>query len=290
MTGAQIAQEDQRRLGSLKAELKRISGLIESGKARLDHMGVSTREIEKTELQLKDLAANRDTLRVSVRALERDTKIASRALSRIQADLKKKTEEYKRASEDCGIAADKLVSLRAQIKELSDEIRDMRISKREMIRIRSSEIAKDLAAATGELDGIRRQIVAGKREIRTIEVKRVKVRELDAAIAAKKKRSGELDVTISEKSRVLEQKSGQITAVDESIAKKRADHDAQVHTDRVQLALEKKDLEDREGKISFAKQNLIEKARLLRQAKSELESFHGKQLRHIVIAAEEDLS
>lgn len=289
MDGVSIAQEEQRQYKSLKSELARLSGLIKTAEGRLAAMTIDEAEEQRLTASLVTLRRQHQELTDSVRALSGQKIAGDRELARAETAAKKAKEKYEQYSGLSETVKNKLDDSRNRLEHVRKDTAAAIASARVAAAQKVADIRKSVESAKAELKVVVNEIAAAKKELAGMAANRAKNNVLAAGIPGKERTSAKLDEDIAAKERELAEKTSKVVLVDEVIAGKWDAFQKKCVTRETSIALATKDIEDREGRVSFAKENLRSKAALLRGAKQDLEQFHGKQLRHIVIVADEDI-
>lgn len=281
MNGAAIAKQEQHQRSTLKDELNRLSGQIEAAKRRLETYKVDQAEYDKLLKLLEGLRAQRDALREELRFLERRQRKAD-------ADLKKTERKLATASERLAAieGSDKPAAhkaLAAEVERLTGERDALVGAARSGHKEEISDIAKDTAEARRVLASLNTAVGKARKDLSSMSADQKKHKQLLADIEAAHDSLDELGRTI--KARETEQKKADQKLADTraQIEQERKDFDAECHKKDVALKLRGKDLDDREGEVGRQVQWTKERTGKLRQAKTEIENFHGKVLKHIII-------
>lgn len=277
------SKKEQREYGSLKVELARIGDLIEKGKSRLASLAVDEKEEKRLLEALPQLQKQEQEILATISRLRGQETEARAAADRAKRDFEKVDGAYKATSTLHGEATGKTAHVGRQVNNLEQTKASLEASTKEKTREKTGKESKDIVDANSELGRIRAEITQATKELEDMTTNRKKAKEISADLTAANKRLKDLSGEIAGLEKVKGAKAKQVDALDESMAKKRQTHDEYIAAENKKLADREKGLLEREGDVNRQKQWIIGKAGLLRQAKRELEEFHGKILRHIVI-------
>lgn len=286
--GVSKAQTEQRQFKTLKDELAILSTKIEAAKKRLNNYQFDTEEHARLVKLLSDLNATKATLEPEVRALQAchktltdkvgdvDKKIAAKQLLISELDTKHADTKKTHAT-------------------LTEEVRQLKIEKADLVSSKREELRKDLAGieadkveANKALKAVNQAVSKALKKSKALGPKAKKHDELTGAIKRAQIKLDGIESNITARTAAHKRADEAATALEAELDAKRKAFDEECHKWDVALKLKEKDLEEREGDANRVTQWNKKKAGLLRQAKMELEEIHGKPLRHIIIPPDEE--
>lgn len=283
MTGLSNAAADHGKLGSLKAELTRVGDLIEAGKRRLEGLHVDEAEESRLRENIPLLQAEERTLIDSINRLKGAEVQAVRGTQKAAGAFQRVDEAYRTTSELHGNVTDRKNRAVRQVEVLKGDAAVIAAGNRERGREEISRTDPAIVSANAVLAKVRSEIAVAKRQLTSMASKRETHAKLTNSIGNLNDRSAKLERQIADGERQLKKTESSIAAVESEIAQKRADFEKMCSEKNAGIDAREKDLMDREGDLGRVRNWIIEKGGLLKQAKREIESFHGKTLNHIII-------
>lgn len=282
-TAVSQVKDERAQYSSLKAELARLSSLIEAAKKRLESYQFDTAEADRVGSLLAELKKKKSALEADIRTATAQKKSKDRELGRIDTRLKVLKTKLDELEGVRGVEESKRKTLRDECAQLKKDKAALLENSRESRRVALQEISKKIADAADHLRDLNGEIDTKRKRLQHMDTTLSEEKALVARMKTRILSIENLDKEIAFREKILEGKKREIAGADVSMSTKREAHDAAIAKDWVDIRLARKDLEDREGQVNFLLNNLKDKAGLLKQAKQELEAFHGKQLRHIII-------
>lgn len=288
MSGLSTAKADREQLGSLKAELARIGDLIETGKRRLKNLEIDAAEEARLRDVLPQLKKSEEILRDSIARLTAAETQARNGTQRATGSLKAVSDAYKSTSELHAAATGRKARAERQVEILEGDAEAIKAGNRERGREEISKTDPAIVSANTILAKVRSDIASAKRQLATMDSKRKAHTRISNDIENLTNRAKKLDRKILDGERKLKKTEASIADVDAEIYRKRKAFDAECAKKTSDIDAREKDLMQREGTLDRVKKWVKEKGGLLKQAKTEIENYHGKALNHIIIPELDD--
>jgi chromosome segregation ATPase len=282
-TGVAKSQQEQRQLGSLRAELKSLSDKIESAKKRLESYQFDQDAHTRLQELLAELSAQRDRLAPEVVRLERERKVIESQIEILNKSISAKQADLDAVTKLHGTTKEQLDTYREEIRILKLDRESLIASSKSSKVLKNSETGRQLEAASNALTQVNNLLARRQKKADDLADVEKRHDDLIGAIAEAQTAKDALDRTLKDMDAEKIKKQNALNDLDKELEEKRAAFNKECQEKEVALRLREKDLDERAGDLNRREQWHNKRSGLLRQAKSELEEIHGKPLRHIVI-------